>query len=104
MAKKEGYRHYELELDVVELIDQQKKEFGISKDFTINKSIEYYFKNRVEEPESEDYNFSSKGRKSIYIYLNKENNNLLGLESKRISKSFNNIINEAVKFYLKNKV
>ena len=43
MGKNEGYRHFELEPDVVELIDAQKKDKGISKDLTVNKSIEYFF-------------------------------------------------------------
>ena len=106
MAKKEGYRHYELEPGVVVMIGKQKKEKGMSKDFMVNKSIEYFFSNRLEPVEGEkyQYEFNPMDRGSVYIYLQRKNYDLLEAEEELTGKAFNCIINEAVKFYLKNHV
>ncbi len=103
MPKNEGYRNYQLEENVVSLIDSEKKDNGISKDFTINKAIEYYFENRTINNDGHDYKFETKGRSDVYFYLKRENHNLLEEESSRYEIPFNWIINEAVKFYINNK-
>ena len=102
MAKKEGYRNYELEANIVALISNEKKDKGIAKDFTVNKAIEFFFKNRMIEGDKYKYSFDPNGRKSVYIYLKSENNTLLEKESELTGEPFNRIVNESVKFYIKN--
>jgi len=105
MAKKEGYRNYELEPGVIEQIGKQKKNNGIAKDFTVNKAIEFFFAQRsITKGEKYVYEFNTEGRGNVYFYLKRESYDLLDAESTETKEPFNRIINEAVKFYLKNKV
>jgi len=103
--KKEGYKLYELEPDVVQLIANEKKTLGIAKDFTVNKSIEYFFEETTDDWRAENkYEFNPVGRKRVYVYLNLDNWGRLSAESMLVNMPFNCIVNRAVKFYLNNKV
>jgi len=105
MGKKkiEGYGLYELEPDVKKMIDNEKKENGIAKDFTVNKAVDFFFSNRFAGIEGYKYSFEPKGRKRVYVYLKKETCKLLEKESADYEINWNCIINESVKFYLKDK-
>jgi len=100
---KAAYSLFELEPKTKKLIDKEKKDNGVNKDFTVNKSIEYFFKNRTKIKPKYNYDFDPKGRERVYIYVTLKNAKLLNTEKDLKDVAFNSIINTAVKFYFKNR-
>jgi hypothetical protein len=101
---KAAYALYELEPKVIKMISDEKKNNGVNKDFTVNKAIQFFFKNRTNKKMGGyDYEFNPKGRGRVYIYVSLKNAGLLNTEKSLKTENFNTIINTAVKFYIKNK-